>query len=131
MKKTIFVATVALLLVSIAGASFAGKIVYRKSPSGEASDMRYEKDAYVLKADEHIYPGDRMPVSPLGPAHDLDALHDPAFLAARSALLAQEEQERSVERAVFKAIFALTNRVLALEGKPPLTRQQFVDWATK
>jgi len=52
------------------------KIVY-KLIKGEATDLRFEKDSYVLKKDEKIVPGDKLP--------DRETLHANSYKLARDA----------------------------------------------
>jgi hypothetical protein len=100
------------------------KIVFVRDADGRGHNARFERDDYILKGNELVFPGPRIPF-------DVDAFHTPAFLAAKDTAKKQKKEEQSVEQAQFKVLFDLTNRTLALEGKPTLTRQQFIDWATK
>lgn len=48
--------------------------------------------------------------------------------AARDAILARFDQPTSIDKVLLKIAFLQENRIRALEGKQPITAQQFKDW---
>ena len=51
-----------------------------------------------------------------------------ALEAARDALIARFDQPTSIDKVILKISFLQENRIRALEGKQPITAQQFKDW---
>lgn len=48
--------------------------------------------------------------------------------AARDAIIARFDEPTSIDKVLFKISFLQENRIRALEGKQPITAQQFKDW---
>ena len=48
--------------------------------------------------------------------------------AMKDALIARFDQPTSIDKVLFKISFLQENRIRALEGKQPITAQQFKDW---
>ena len=48
--------------------------------------------------------------------------------AARGAIIARFDQPTSIDKILFKISFLQENRIRAIEGKQPITAQQFKDW---
>lgn len=48
--------------------------------------------------------------------------------AARDTILARFDQPTSIDKVILKISFLQENRIRALEGKQPITAQQFKDW---
>ena len=48
--------------------------------------------------------------------------------ATRDSLIARFDEPTSIDRVMLKISFLQENRIRALEGKQPITAQQFKDW---
>ena len=98
------------------------KIIYRRNPTtGEATDCRYEPDAYVLLQDEHVMAEDAIP-------KNIDALHLEPYISQRAVALQLAREEQDVNKAILKALFFIVNEIRGLKSQAPLTRAQFLTW---